>query len=58
MTMTEKIGEMITIIQSANIEAGNADRGNKAAGKRLRAYIASLLPIIKDIKKQSLGKEE
>jgi hypothetical protein len=54
--MEDKIQQMIDILTTAKPDAAKADKGNAQAGKRLRASIASLLPMIKAVKAQSLGK--
>lgn len=56
MTLEKQIQDMIDILTLNKTEAINADKGNKTAGKRLRAGNSLLLPIIKAVKKQSLGK--
>ena len=56
MTMEKQVQDMIDILILNKAEAANADKGNKTAAKRLRAGNALLLPLIKAIKKQSLGK--
>jgi hypothetical protein len=56
-TMEKQVQDMIDILTANKEEAINADKGNKAAAGRLRKGNALLLPIIKAVKKQSLGKE-
>lgn len=56
MTLEKQIQDMIDILTANKVEAIAADKGNKAAAQRLRAGNSILLPIIKAVKKQSLGK--
>ena len=56
-TLEKQIQNMIDILTENKVEAIKADNGNATAAKRLRAGNALLLPIIKEIKKQSLRKE-
>lgn len=56
VTMTKQVQDMIDILTASMDDATKADGGNAQAGKRLRASTKELLPIIKEIKKQSLGK--
>lgn len=55
-TMGKQVQDMIDILTANKSEAIAADKGNKTAAKRLRAGNAQLLPIIKAVKAQSLGK--
>lgn len=55
-TMEKQVQDMIDILTASKVEAIGADKGNKTAAKRLRAGNALLLPIIKAVKAQSLGK--
>jgi hypothetical protein len=57
-TMEKQVQDMIDILTANKAEAIGADKGNKTAAKRLRAGNSLLLPIIKAVKKQSLGKGE
>ena len=56
MTLEKQVQDMIDILTANKVEAIAADKGNKTAAQRLRLGNALLLPIIKAIKKQSLGK--
>lgn len=56
-TLLDKAEEIIMIMTNCKEEAIKVDRGNAAAGKRLRAAIKEIPGIIKEMKKQSLGKE-
>jgi len=55
-TMEKQVQDMLDILTLNKTEAINADKGNKTAAKRLRASNALLLPIIKALKAQSLGR--
>lgn len=54
-TMEKQIQDMIDILTASKAEAIKADGGNSSAA-RLRKGNASLLPIIKAVKNQSLRK--
>lgn len=56
-TLEEQVQDMIDVLVMAKEEAIAADKGNASAGRRLRTGIKQLLPIIKAVKAQSLGKE-
>jgi len=56
MTLEKQVQDMIDICFASKIEAVGADKGNNAAAKRLRAGNALLMPIIKAVKAQSLGR--
>jgi hypothetical protein len=56
MTLEKQVQDMIDILTANKAEAIAADKGNKAAAKRLRAGNALLMPIIKAVKAQSLGR--
>ena len=56
MTLEKQVQDMIDILTASKAEAIGADKGNKTAAKRLRSNNALLLPIIKAVKAQSLGK--
>lgn len=55
-TMEKQIQDMIDILTASKAEAIKADGGNSSAAARLRKGNASLLPIIKAVKNQSLRK--
>jgi len=55
-TIVEQLDDAIAVLQDAKDHGTKVDKGNKAAGVRLRAGIAQVAPIIKNIKLQSLGK--
>ena len=57
MTIEEQIGSIVGICNGLREDAVKADKGNAAAGKRVRAGIVKIPPILKAIKKQTLGKE-
>jgi hypothetical protein len=55
-SMEKKVQEIIDILMVSKDEAVDADKGNKKAAKRLRANNAKVIPLIKELKAQSLGK--
>jgi phage tail protein X len=55
-TLAEMVDGMIEQLSSISEDAAKADGGNAQAGRRFRAGIAALLPMIKEAKAQSLGK--
>jgi hypothetical protein len=55
-TLEKQIQDMIDILTTNKEEASKADKGNITAALRLRKGNALLLPIIKAVKNQSLGK--
>ena len=57
-TLFHQTDDIIQICNAVMADASAADKGNKAAGRRLRTELSRIGPIVKTIRNQSLGKGE
>jgi hypothetical protein len=55
-TLTDRIQEMIGVLEESKVDARKADEGNAQAGRRFRMIIAQVPGMVKEAKNQSLGK--